>query len=115
MSRDKQRGGSIANEMCAVELAIEPRGQESFRVTLSDESASNHLIKMIEPRSNSIGNENVKEPEPSTKIQTALNGSIPFELLNNKTSDGRSIVIELKSDYQKNFLEIMALGQAWPI
>ena len=115
MSRDKQRGGTIANEMCAVELAIEPRGQESFRVTLSDESASNHLIKMIEPRSNSIGNENVKEPEPSTKIQTTLDGSIRFELLNNKTSDGRSILIELKSDYQKNFLEIMALVHAWPI
>ena len=107
MSRDKQRGGSIANEMCAVELAIEPRGQESFRVTLSDESASNHLIKMIEPRSNSIGNENVKEPEPSTKVQPKLNRSIPFELLNNKTSDGRSILIELKFDYQKNFRKIL--------
>ena len=63
---------------------------------------------MIEPRSNSIGYENVKEPEPSTKIQPKLNGSIPFELLNNKASDGRSILIELKSDYQKNFFEIMA-------
>ena len=41
MSRDKQRGGSIANKMCAVESAIEPRGQESFRVTSSNESASN--------------------------------------------------------------------------
>ena len=60
MSRDKQRGGPVAYKMCAVVQANEPRGQESFRVTSSNDSASNHLTKKIDLRPNSIGNETVK-------------------------------------------------------
>jgi hypothetical protein len=82
MSRDKQRERSIANKMCAVESAIEPRGQERFRVTSSNDSSSNHLITKIEHRSNSIGNENiVKESEPATKSMLGSVGRIHSKYL----------------------------------